>query len=147
VIRGSCLCNAVRFEIDRGEILLFNNCYCTRCRKNTGTAHTAQLQVAAGGFRWRSGEAAITRYPSAPGVYRSFCATCGSRVPQLNSNGLVAVPAGLLDEDPGLRAEINMHVESKPAWATIDASVPSIPGQGDDAFWRRFMQTKLRGGA
>ena len=37
MIRGSCLCGGVRYEID-GQIGPALNCHCSMCRKATGAA-------------------------------------------------------------------------------------------------------------
>ena len=39
---GSCLCGEIRFEIE-GEFELFYLCHCEYCRKDTGSAHAANL--------------------------------------------------------------------------------------------------------
>ena len=39
--RGSCICGEVAFEVE-GPFDLFLNCHCSRCRKATGTAHSAK---------------------------------------------------------------------------------------------------------
>ena len=141
MLRGSCLCGNVSFELDAAAIVLFNNCFCSRCRKNTGSGNTAQLQVLAHGFRWLSQAEEVSVYESSPGVQRAFCRTCGSRVPRPNMpSNLVAVPAGTLDEDPGVRPQINMHTANRPGWAVMDRSIANLPGQGSEAFWRSFMQ-------
>ena len=141
MVEGHCLCGSVRFQIDEERILLFNRCYCSRCRRQTGTAFTSQLQLPAAAFRWLKGEDVIQRFESSPGISRSFCGRCGSRVPITTSSGqLVAVPAGLLDDDPGLNPEISMHTASKAPWDELDETIPAIPDQGSDDFWREFMR-------
>jgi hypothetical protein len=146
MIQGSCLCLGITFEFDETEILLFNKCYCSNCQKSSGTGSVTQLQVAGPHFHWIGGQELISTYESSPGIHRPFCKTCGSRVPQPHHGGeLVAVPAGLLEDDPGIRPEISMHTSSKAKWDTIDESIPSTPGQGSDEFWREFMEQKSRG--
>jgi hypothetical protein len=39
---GSCLCGEIRFEIE-GEFERFYLCHCEYCRKDTGSAHAANL--------------------------------------------------------------------------------------------------------
>jgi hypothetical protein len=68
---------------------------------------------------------------------------CGSRLPSsANSDELVAVPAGLLDGDPGVKPEINIHVESAASWHSMDESMASVEGQGSGVFWREYMEKK-----
>lgn len=39
---GACLCGAVRFEVD-GAFDRFYLCHCESCRKDSGSAHAANL--------------------------------------------------------------------------------------------------------
>jgi hypothetical protein len=41
-VTGSCLCGAVSFEVS-GAFDSFFLCHCSRCRKDTGSAHAANL--------------------------------------------------------------------------------------------------------
>jgi hypothetical protein len=45
---GSCLCGAVRFEVE-GEFQRFYLCHCGHCRKDTGSAPHAANLFAPGG--------------------------------------------------------------------------------------------------
>ncbi len=42
VHKGSCLCGLVKYELT-GAFQQFFLCHCTRCQKDTGTAHAANL--------------------------------------------------------------------------------------------------------
>jgi len=44
MIRGSCLCGGVKFEITRA-VGPFELCHCARCRKASGSAFVAGLGV------------------------------------------------------------------------------------------------------
>ena len=143
MIPGSCLCGTIRFEIDEAEILLFNLCHCTSCQKRSGTAHTSQIQVAGDGFRWLRGENHISLYKTDEVIRCSFCSICGCRLPSSrNWDEIVAIPAGLLEADPGIKPEINIHAENSPSWHKLDRKITTIEGQGSDEFWSKFMQGK-----
>jgi hypothetical protein len=106
----------------------------------TGSAFASQLQIRKDDFQWLSGESLITSFESTPGNQRTFCKVCGSRLPQATHSGnLFAVPAGLLEGDPGLNPQISMHTANKAPWDDVDESIPSIPDQGSEEFWRKFM--------
>ena len=63
----------------------------------------------------------LERYESAPGSFRSFCQTCGSLVPgQASYLATVSVPAGLLDDDPGVRPRLHVFTSSKAPWWEIN---------------------------
>lgn len=143
MIEGHCLCGAVAFGVDTRRVALFNNCYCKACQRNSGAGFVSQLQVAREGFRWLSGEDRIQLYESSPGVHRAFCKTCGSRLPMTSIPGaFVPVPAGLLDEDPGLAPEVNMHLDGRPQWAMVDEDIHCLQDQGSFEFWTEFGESK-----
>ncbi len=144
-IEGGCLCGAVRFRIDLRQILLFNTCYCRNCQKNTGTGFTVQLQLDPAGFEWLSGEDSIAGYESSPDIFRDFCRTCGTRVPRQNPNGIVAVPAGAMDENLEIAPEINLFAAERRRWAAMDSGIESLPGQGSPEFWEAFMKARTKG--
>lgn len=123
-MQGSCLCGTLRYEIE-GPFTLMMNCHCSMCRKHHGAPFATFTAAALTGFRWVSGENAVAHYASSPNGKRSFCTMCGSVAPLLMSEaGLAVVPAGTLDEDPGIRPQAHMFVGSKAPWYTISDSLP-----------------------
>ncbi len=117
-IRGSCLCQAVRFRIE-DPFLGFQYCYCSRCRKESGSAHGAKLFVPASHFHWEQGEQSVRRYdhPEAKYWCTAFCDTCGARMPWLSKTGkAMIVPAGALDKDPGARPSRVIFYGSRAPW-------------------------------
>ena len=64
--RGSCLCGAVKFEID-GKTTEIGMCHCSKCRKVTGVASNANLMVSRDGFKWITGEEKFTKFEMADG--------------------------------------------------------------------------------
>ncbi|MHC2278789.1 hypothetical protein ACVME8_005400 [Bradyrhizobium diazoefficiens] len=67
MIRGSCLCGAVRFEID--EVRTLTHCHCVNCRKLTGAAFATYAHVEADKFRFVAGEDMTVAYESARAVF------------------------------------------------------------------------------
>lgn len=130
-IRGSCLCGGVRFEIDAAAGP-FEICHCNRCRKVSGSAGMAGLGVRTGQFRLIAGRELIRSYGApllyGPPPYRThFCARCGSPVPDPEPEGdWFEIPAGALDDDPGLRPDKHILVELLPAWDRITDGLPQL---------------------
>lgn len=124
---GSCLCSTVRFEID-GDFDRFYLCHCAHCRKDTGSAHAANLFAGTATLRWLAGEQNVRQYtlPSTRHS-RSFCSTCGSALPSLQMNGaLLVVPAGSLDGELALRPDAHLFASSKAAWDHDLQGIPSF---------------------
>lgn len=143
MIEGHCLCGGIVFEIDPKRVVLFNNCYCKACQRNSGAGFVSQMQVEREGFRWLLGEKHVQLYESSPGINRAFCGTCGSRLPMTSIPGaFVPIPVGLLDEDPGLTPEVNMHLEARANWALVDENIHCLQDQGSPEFWARFGESK-----
>lgn len=125
-IRGSCLCGAVAYEL-RPPFGFFKYCHCSRCRKNSGAAHAANLLVAAEQFAWARGEEAVRCFelPGARYFCSGFCKECGSALPWRTKNGkFFLVPAGGLDDDPGQRPDKNVHWDSRAAWYVAAKDLP-----------------------
>ena len=119
MIRGSCLCRAVQFEI-AGETTEIGMCHCSKCRKVSGVASNAILMTSRENLAWVSGESEITKFEMADGWGAWRCAVCGSPVPKLHpGGGAYWVPVGLLDSDPGVRIAGHIFVGSKAAWDEI----------------------------
>ena len=126
---GSCLCGAVRFEII-GHFERFFLCHCGRCRKDTGSAHAANLFSSTAKIRWVSGQSAIKAF-QAPSTRheRSFCSACGSAVPSVQMNGtLLVVPAGSLDSAIETQPDAHIFVASAASWDRCLEDVPRING-------------------
>ena len=58
----------------------------------------------------------------------AFCGDCGSPLPRLDADKTKwFVPAGLLDEDPGVGVRGHIWVSSKPSWEVIGDDAPQFP--------------------
>ena len=129
ITQGSCLCGEIAFEIT-GEPLFMWNCHCTRCRRARSAAHTTNVFYKLDQFRWTRGEALAVSYklPEAQFYGQGFCRTCGGKVPRPSpGRGIVVVPAGCLDTDPGARASGHLFTNYKASWFEITDSVTQYP--------------------
>ena len=120
---GSCLCGEVRYAVS-GAFDRFYLCHCSRCRKDTGSAHAANLFSATAKLTWLAGEQSVRTYPL-PGTrhVRSFCATCGSALPSVRPDGLL-VPAGSLDSELAQRPDGIIFWASRAPWSRDLSPVP-----------------------
>lgn len=115
---GKCLCGEVSYEIT-GNLGIFQYCHCSRCRKFTGSAYAANILVAPGQFHWLSGESNVGRFEPAETRHfaTSFCRICGSSMPWLAKSGAsVIVPAGTLENHPGIEPSKNIFYGSRAPW-------------------------------
>ncbi|MBB1485181.1 GFA family protein [Oceanospirillum sediminis] len=115
--KGKCLCGSIEFEID-GEFDAFYLCHCTYCKKDTGSAHGANLFSASARLNWLSGKDMVNNW-CLPGTKheRSFCRQCGSALPVYSEvTGLLAVPAGSLDSPINIKPDAHIFVRSRADW-------------------------------
>jgi hypothetical protein len=131
MIRGSCLCGGVKFEISR-VVGPFELCHCIRCRKANGSAFVSFLGVNRADFRLVQGGDLIETFEApvreTPPAYRThFCGRCGSPVPDAHGDSpWMEVPAGLLDDDPQLRPDRHIFVDLKSPWFNITDDLPQL---------------------
>jgi hypothetical protein len=125
--RGSCLCGAVRFEIE-GDFERFYLCHCQYCRKDTGSAHGANLFSSRATLKWLSGEDQVKVFNLPNTRHRHcFCSSCGSALPDLQMNGtLLKVPAGSLDTDVLIRPDAHLFFASKANWDEALEKIPTV---------------------
>ncbi len=120
VAHGSCLCKKVQYEVEV-PFERFMYCHCTRCRKATGSPHAAYGFVKPEAFRWTQGEELVKRYdlPEAKRFGLQFCTNCGSKVPHATRDGArMVIPAGSLDDDPGMKPQAVVFWGSRAPWFT-----------------------------
>ena len=94
------------------------------CRKAHGAAFGSFLHADADGFRWLNGADLVTNHKSSDGNVRAFCSVCGSNMPVIEAaeNG-VNIPAGTLDDDPGVRPVVHIFTASMAPWHQITDDV------------------------
>lgn len=124
---GACLCGAVRFEAE-GDFERFFLCHCSYCRKDTGSAHAANLFSTSMKLTWLAGEDSVKTFGLEGTRHaKSFCAACGSALPRTHAGSTsVIVPAGILESPVTLRPDAHIFVASRADWDRELESVPQI---------------------
>jgi hypothetical protein len=127
-VGGSCDCGKVVYEFD-GPAARMGYCHCSRCRKARSAAYSAQAFVPTENFRWLSGEDNLRHFklPDSRYFITTFCIDCSSPMPRLYEEfGVYLVPAGSLDDDPGIRPEAHIYVGSNAPWHRITDDLPQF---------------------
>jgi hypothetical protein len=115
MIKGSCLCGGVKFEINEARSLTY--CDCRNCRKLSGAHVASYVHVDADKFRFVAGEELVQTFESAPESFRNFCRVCSSTLPgKAPYLATVSIRAGLFDDDPDVRPMLHVFVRSKISW-------------------------------
>lgn len=131
MLRGSCLCGSVRYEI-RGAVGRATHCHCSMCRKAHGAAFATYGRVERSDFALVSGAGDIASYGSSPGVTRTFCKRCGSNLQFISDKRptTLSLALGTLDEDPQVQASLHIFVDSKAPWFPITDELPQHAERG-----------------
>lgn len=118
MIRGSCCCGAIKFELSSPPSMM-GTCHCSRCRK---VGASTFVFVKKEDFRWIQGQDFVVRYePEAPYKYnRTFCKKCGTALGEVGSQqDSFPIAANCLDDDPIVRNTFHEFVVDKPVWYEI----------------------------
>jgi hypothetical protein len=133
MLKGSCACGTVQYEIDGGLIGPISYCHCWRCRKHSGSSFGTTAGVRAEDLRITSGNGALRYWESSPGIRRYFASCCGSPIYKEGEGDLLGFRLGTLDCDPGVHVETHYMIDAKAPWVTLDVRLPSVEG-GEGAF-------------
>lgn len=128
VTSGSCACGRVRFELE-GAPLLMRHCHCGRCRHARGGAHATNIAWPLDAVKYTAGESLLVDFdlPGAQFFGTTFCSACGGFLPRRSpGRGVVVVPVGALDTDPGIFPSAHQFTASKAPWHEIHDGVPQF---------------------
>lgn len=120
--KGSCLCGAVRFEID-GTLHPPDACHCGQCRKWSGH-YWASADVPRVSLRI-DGEDRVAWYQSSEKVRRGFCSSCGSSLFwDPIGREKIGVAMGAIEAPTGTRLGIHIFVADKGDYYEIADGLP-----------------------
>ena len=131
--RGSCLCAAIRFEVDRFEPNT-GNCHCSMCRKFHGAAYATIAEVRRKNFHWLAGENLLKSYTAGNNTTRRFCATCGSSLTFSSPTAdpeLVEIALACFDDELPIKPDAHIYVTSGASWAKPDDDLPQYEAGRD----------------
>ena len=126
MIQGGCLCGAVRYSIV-GEPVFQLYCYCTDCRRVSGTDGYAAYVVQRSDLTLDQGEPTSFSVTAKSGRTntRNFCGKCGSRLWADLELGFASVAGGSLD-DPEVFPTM-VHCENDaPSWGRVPEVLESL---------------------
>ena len=127
VLRGGCLCGAIRFEC-RKEPMTAIFCHCRTCQKFHSAPYAACALMPQGAIVVLSGEP--VRYEvigdSGAVVFREFCGRCGTQLFSGSSSfpHSKTVKIATLDDPAAISPVAHLHTENRIPWACIDDGLP-----------------------
>lgn len=126
MLKGSCLCGAVAYQIT-GEPEKVLMCHCKKCRKASGAAFATNGIVKVENFSLVRGQDDFAEYESSPGVFRCFCRHCGSPLHSYRpGRDFVVVRLGTLDSPLQTPPSAHIYVESRADWDVIHDDLPQF---------------------
>jgi hypothetical protein len=125
MLKGSCACGRIAYEIHGSLFGPINYCHCWRCRKHSGSSFGTSASVHASQFAVVLGKELLSYWVSSPGIRRYFASCCGSPIYKTEDNqpGEVRLRLGTLDSDPGITIDLHYMVSSKAPWVCIEDSL------------------------
>lgn len=118
MIKGSCLCGSIRFEINAKPDSV-SHCHCKMCQKQHGAAYATYARINRSDIRYLTSEEQLTVYNSSDDILRKFCRKCGSNVEwgrSKNNPTKVGIAIGLFDSDFHAHSIKDICIESKERW-------------------------------
>jgi hypothetical protein len=128
MITGGCLCGKIRYEAD-GESFLAIRCHCRDCQYVAGGEPTAVMSVGRGALRVQGEPRAYrSKADSGVGVFRSFCADCGTPLFAGNEKDadVIAIKLGSLDDPSRFAPAGHIWTSSAQPWHHIDPNAPIV---------------------
>jgi hypothetical protein len=121
--QGGCLCGAVRYSVS-GEPVAATLCHCRSCRRASGGTDVAWAVFEKADFEWLAGEPVA--YSSSPGIEWLHCRDCGSLVGyrRVSRPDHMDITTGTLDDPNRYPATVEIWLEHKIDWETLDSELP-----------------------
>lgn len=126
MLKGSCACGHVRYEIHGGLLGPVTYCHCWRCRKQSGSSFGTTAGLKATALAFVAGEYLLRSWESSPGFRRFFASCCGSPIYKCDDSNPeeLGFRLGTLDNNPFVKAEMHFCVGSKAPWVEIEDTLP-----------------------
>lgn len=127
VVKGHCLCKAVQYAA-QGEPVWCAHCHCADCRRHTGSAVATFVCFEKDRFALTAGE--FRKFESSPGVYRSFCASCGTPMAYERDElpGEIHLYLGTLDHPEEIYPTLEVFCRERLPWLKLEVAGPSFDG-------------------
>ncbi len=125
MVRGSCLCGAIEYEVELVPEKVFN-CHCSLCRKSHGAAFATQAFAKAETLKFLKGGGLLSEYQGRRGI-RAFCSSCGSKLMNYapDKSQYLSVALACVDGDIDIKPVADCFVASKAGWSTLSDDIPS----------------------
>lgn len=122
MLRGSCLCGAVRFEVD-SDLKAPDACHCHACRKTTGH-YLVSTDVPRDRLTVHGAEQ-VSWYQSSEKIRRGFCSRCGSTLFwDPTHRDWTSIAMGAFEAPTGTHIEMHIFVDEKGDYYELNDGLP-----------------------
>ena len=125
-LEGGCHCKKITWRVQLPPTIALN-CHCNMCRALSGADYSSWLVFPDEQFTLLGGEQQLVEYAATEEFIRRFCSACGATVTCVNNNkfpGHTYVAKGNVSSGFNLPPQIQVYIDDKAPWVTIDSSIP-----------------------
>jgi len=123
--KGSCLCGAVKFEVE-GDLSTVEACHCSQCRKWTGH-FLASAEVPLSALKIHNSDR-VSWFQSSNKARRGFCANCGTSLffdpIDKEKHDWIGILMGAFDTPTGTQLALHIFVAEKGDYYEITDRLP-----------------------
>ena len=129
MIKGSCLCGEVKYELT-GSINEVAVCHCTQCKRAQGTPFATNAPVELAKCKFSNNSDSIKAYFSSPNKKRVFCDNCGTPISFRSQamSGMMHLYLAALDDPEKFQPTLHVSHEEKLRWYEIGDDLPTHKG-------------------
>ena len=127
MVKGSCLCGAISYEVELIDDKVFN-CHCQYCRKAHGADYVTMALAKASTLIVTDEAHQLKEHLNDLGGYRAFCSHCGTRLMNYapDKNSYFSVTLATVDTPVDIKPVAHVNIESKAAWCVPYEGIPSF---------------------
>jgi hypothetical protein len=117
MIKGSCLCEEVKYEYD-GSFNKVVVCHCNQCKRAQGTLFVTNAPIEWAKCKFINDSGSIKRYFSSPNKKRVFCGNCGTPLYSQRTDmpQIIRLRLGTVTEGHIPKPHYEIYCESKSDW-------------------------------
>jgi hypothetical protein len=125
MIKGSCLCEDVKYEYD-GSFNKVVVCHCNQCKKAQGTLFVTNAPIELAKCKFTNDSGSIKTYFSSPNKKRVFCGNCGSPLYSQRTDmpQIIRLRLGTVTEGHIPEPNYEIYCESKSDWFSVNTERP-----------------------
>jgi hypothetical protein len=125
MIKGSCLCGEVKYELT-GSINEVAVCHCTQCKRAQGTPFATNAPVELAKCKFSNNSDSIKAYFSSPNKKRVFCDNCGTPLysQRIDKPETIRLRLGTVTDGHIPKPSYEIYCESKSDWFNENTNRP-----------------------